>query len=292
MENLNIPLVWLADGEDVALARCVEAGLYAQHLIDTRGDDDLLRRVVEEGTKAMEILWWVGLRVGGKVAARLAINTGVSQEELFQQAALGVATAVRSYDHARGFRYTTFVHHVAAQALSDVDQLRVCAPGSTRGDRRAVRLAERARGDDLEIPLEEAASAAGVSVSSVARGTIRNVSFDPEAAADETAQDGFDKVMRTGLGFLELLSTRHRAVLQARYLSSSKTFDEIAAEFRVSSTTVMRWERSAIREARAVLDSDRTVSPSVSRGQPIAAASSASQARSTGRTARGGRKGP
>lgn len=279
MELLNIPLIWLADGEDLSLARAVEAGLYAEYLIDAGRDDPRLEPVAEEGRRSCEVLWWVGLRVAGKIAMKVAQRTGVPQDDIFQDAALAVATAIRAFDHTRGFRYTTFVHHVTYRALADIEHLRVFASAATRSDRRAARRATRAVEDDPDLSLSAAAAAAGLTPESVARGGVRHVRFDPDATEDEGAQVGFDQVAVPGLQFLDLLSPRHRDVLHARYLSGQTTLEKVSARLMVSDSTVLRWERDALRVARDLLNADRTMAPWISPTRRRGAASDASQAR-------------
>ena len=277
--TLTIPLVWLDEGEDIAAARAIEAGLYAHYLIQRDGASPSLTRVVEAGQQAHALLWSVGLRVARRLASRLAALTGLPEDDVFQDASLAVARAIHAFDHQRETRFTTFVHHVVTRALSDEDHLRVGALIASRSDRRASRKAARAQQDMPRDGLAAAASAAGVSLTAVARARWRQVPLDEATSAVDERALRVDEAACQGVAFLDLLSPMHRRVLQERYLAqSTRTLAEVASTLGVSSSTVLRWERAALSEARLVLSRERTEA-SVSPIRRPAASCVASQAR-------------
>ena len=47
--SADLPVIRLEPGEDTALARAVEAGVYATHLLAEHGPDSRLERVAEAG---------------------------------------------------------------------------------------------------------------------------------------------------------------------------------------------------------------------------------------------------
>lgn len=290
MDDLQIPLVWLGEGDDRAAARAIEAAVYAQHLMDAHGPDPDLARVVESGERATEIFWWVGLRIGRRQAAEVARTANLPEDDLFQDACLAVARAVHLYDHTRGIRYTTYVHHVIAQELMDEDHLRIGAGNATRGDRRAARKAAATRRTMEHATLEDAANAAGVSMAAVVRGSYRQVMLDPEMR-DEASGRLLDAIEAPGLGFLDLLTPLHRKILHARYVARQKLIS-IAESYGVSHSTIMRWESAALAEARAVLESDLTRRQGISQDQQPAAACASSRELSARRTGRDARRGP
>lgn len=289
MKHLNIPLVWLKEGDDRAVARAIEAGVYARHLLSLNGPDPALERVVEAGQEAAHIFWWVGLRIARRQSMTVARSANLPEDDLFQDACLAVARAVPSYDHARGVRYTTYVHHVVSQQLLDEDHLRPGAGNATRGDRRAARKAAAMR-DSEHTTLEAAARAAGVSPAAAVRGSYRQVLLEPDLH-DEASEAPMDAVTNTGTGFLELLNPLHRRILSARYLANEKLVT-VAARHGVSHSTILRWEGAALAEARAVLEGDLTRRPPLSRGRQPATACGASPEPSTRRTAIGALPGP
>lgn len=258
MDFFNIPLIWLRDGDDVREARAMEAGLYATHLLELNGPDPELEAVALAGEEAAQRLWWVGIRLARAISGRIASLNGLPHEDLFQEGCVAVAHAIRHFDHARGVRFTTFVHHVVRQGLADAENHRVGYGVPSRGDRRAARLTQQARQDNPGASLAEAACAAGVSVEAALRGRTRQTGFDEEAARDPNAEAAFEQASCTSLDFLELLTARHRWLLEARYRAGGATLAAIATRLGVSTSTAGRWEQEALAEARGLLIAERT----------------------------------
>lgn len=289
MNAPRLAIVWLHEGDDIAAARAIEAGLYAAHLLALGRSDPGLPDVVAAGRRSAELLWAVGLRVARKQANRLARAAALPVDDLFQEACLAVAHSIRSYDHTRGVRFTTFTFHVIAAHLSDAGHLRV-GSGSSRADRRAARRVAWQRERDPSVGLDEAAALASATVGSVLRGSIRQVPLD--AAVDLAVTDSTRFDAEPSLDFLDLLSPRLRAVLAARLARPSATLTDLAAAFGVSTATMFRREREALDAARQVLTAERTVHPALSRDRPPATASGASPAPSARRTGPGARSRP
>ncbi|MEV0584539.1 sigma factor [Nonomuraea sp. NPDC050310] len=86
--------------EEVALAQQIEAGLYARHLIETRGPDPELEEVAAEGAAAQERMICANLRLVLPIAHRYAYQ-GVTFADVVQDGNLGLIEAVRRFDHAR-----------------------------------------------------------------------------------------------------------------------------------------------------------------------------------------------
>lgn len=101
----------LSAGDEVELAKRIEAGLYAQHLLDTGK---------QTGKNAAELEW---LAADGRAARaqfieqnlRLALATarkfrgrGFSEEDLRQDAYHGLVKAVDRFDYAKGFKFSTY----------------------------------------------------------------------------------------------------------------------------------------------------------------------------------------
>lgn len=266
LQALQLPDAWFGPGEDFACARAVEAGLYATHLIERRGADPELLRVAQLGREAADRLWAVGMKVAMQQARRVAAAHDITPEDLFQDGCVAVAEAIHRYDFTRGVRFTTFVFEYVVRALTEGARHRMGRPVATRADRRAARLAAEERDREASrgntIGLAEAAAAAGVSPTAARRALVRIVSLDDVMTADPSAEAGFARVDSPGLAFLELLSPRHRQVLELRFgvHGAALTLAATAARIGASPSTIHRWEREAIDHARALLDSERTTS--------------------------------
>lgn len=249
--QLDLPHVVLAPGDDARLARAIEAGLYAKHLIDEGVELPQLHQVMELGEEATQQLAWVGIRMALKFAKRTAHLSGLPEDELFQDGCVAVGEAIRRFDHTRGVRFSTFVHEYLYRVMCDAGHHRVGQPQVSRADRRAARHPQSA-----------------VETASSLRGRIKLVSLDealhtPAPPDEHTAENGTD--------FLELLLPRHAMVLRLRFGLAGRalTLVQIAEMMQASPSTVGRWEREALRAARHVLSGERTTAAAY-RGQAAA----------------------
>ncbi|MDO5678369.1 MAG: sigma-70 family RNA polymerase sigma factor [Propionibacteriaceae bacterium] len=250
--ELALPHVHLLPGEDFELARTIEAGVYAQYLLQTQPERPLLAEMVRAGLAASERLSWVGIRMALKLAQRAAYFSGLPAEELFQDGCAAVGEAIRRFDHTREVRFTTFVHEYLIRVMSDGEQHRVGHPQVSRADRRAAR--------------QESQSPAA------RRGRIRLVSLDDAAHVEVASADGPPETA-VGTDFLALLQPRHQKVLRLRYgyLGQPRTLAEAARIMNASPSTVSRWEREAVEAARLLLAGDRTTTAAAYREEAAAA---------------------
>ena len=101
--------------EEVELAKWIEAGLYAEHLLaqgyDGVHDPVLLQEVVQTGRAAFErfvvsnrrLVAWLGRR---RVATRA--TGGLDIEDLVSEGMLGIVRAVCKFDYALGYKFSTY----------------------------------------------------------------------------------------------------------------------------------------------------------------------------------------
>ncbi|GAA2267994.1 sigma-70 family RNA polymerase sigma factor [Nonomuraea roseoviolacea subsp. roseoviolacea] len=108
----DIPLLSAAD--EVELARRVEAGLYAGHLIARAPDGDRdaaslaeLREIRDEGRRAKELLIRSNLRLVVSAARRYA-QRGLPLLDVIQEGNLGLMRAVEKFDYKRGYKFSTY----------------------------------------------------------------------------------------------------------------------------------------------------------------------------------------
>jgi RNA polymerase sigma factor (sigma-70 family) len=266
ISSQTLPTVVIG-GRDEAIGRAIEAGVYAEHLLATHSsnhDWESLEAVARRGREAAELFWWVGVKMAMQAAGSHAQRTGAPVEELFQDACLAVAEAIRRFDHSRGTRWTTLVHTRIKHALLDASEYRVGLAASSRADRRAAhrasRLADDLAAEGVSVGLARAAEAAGVSAAAVTRAKTRLVSIEDVQEADLSS--GVDDVAHAGPGvdFLDLLEPHHRQVLELRFGIGCEplTLAETARRLRATTSTIHRWEKEAIGAARDVLDRERT----------------------------------
>ncbi|WP_405897623.1 RNA polymerase sigma factor [Streptomyces sp. NBC_00727] len=116
----RIPLLTAA--EEVELARCVEAGLFAEeHLARTPDPDTRLAvdldRLVVMGRTAKRRLIEANLRLVVSVAKRY-VGRGLTMLDLVQEGNLGLIRAVEKFDYARGYKFSTYATWWIRQAMS------------------------------------------------------------------------------------------------------------------------------------------------------------------------------
>ncbi|HMQ65968.1 MAG TPA: sigma factor [Arachnia sp.] len=272
--SADLPVIRLAPGEDVALARAVEAGVYAAHLVKEHGQDSRLARVAEAGRGASERLWWAGSRIAAHLAHQVATTQRLPVDDLLQDAYVALTESVLRYDHARGMRFSSFVYQSVTQALVEAYRHRPGTLPPSRGDRWAASLAanERNRLALLGIPvtLADAARTAGVSTTAAARGAMATVSLGMEWADDLPAAADDDPI-GCGTDFLALLQPTHARILAARHGIGrpARTIAQLAAELNHSPSTIARWEKAALAEARTLLSAERMT---MSRPEPVSRA--------------------
>ncbi|MCK2217315.1 sigma-70 family RNA polymerase sigma factor [Actinomadura sp. ATCC 31491] len=96
----------LSAEEEVALAKRVEAGTYAAHLLAEGVSRPGLEELVADGRAARDHLIRANLRLVVSVAKRYA-HRGMSWADVIQDGNLGLIEAVGRYDHTRGHRFST-----------------------------------------------------------------------------------------------------------------------------------------------------------------------------------------
>lgn len=106
--------------QQIVLSRRIEAGLYARHLLDAGGrlgeDDAALDRVADEGDVAFEAMVVGNLRLVVSIAKTFRTRT-LTLNELVQEGNLGLIHAVKKFDWARGFHFSTYATPWIRQAI-------------------------------------------------------------------------------------------------------------------------------------------------------------------------------
>src|SRR4051812_35353643 len=118
----KVPLLNAA--QEVELAQRIEAGLYAQHKLDsprgrrlserTRAD---LAGLAADGRRAKEQLLQANLRLVVSVAKRYA-RPSMPFLDLVQEGNIGLVRAVEKFDYQRGFKFSTYATWWIRQAMT------------------------------------------------------------------------------------------------------------------------------------------------------------------------------
>jgi RNA polymerase sigma factor (sigma-70 family) len=107
---------------EVDLAKAIEAGLYAESLLEeeklpkgvTREE---LEQLMTEGTRAKDLFIRANLRLVVSIARRY-VRSGMPMLDLIQEGNTGLVRAVEKFDYVKGFKFSTYATWWIRQAIS------------------------------------------------------------------------------------------------------------------------------------------------------------------------------
>jgi RNA polymerase primary sigma factor len=107
--------------QEVDLAKRIEAGLFAEHKLETAaGLDDDYRRdlelVAEDGRRAKAHMLEANLRLVVSVAKKYS-DRGLSLLDVVQEGNLGLIRAVEKFDYTKGYKFSTYAMWWIRQAI-------------------------------------------------------------------------------------------------------------------------------------------------------------------------------
>jgi RNA polymerase nonessential primary-like sigma factor len=267
--------------QEVELAKRIEAGVFAQHKLETAKRLSPQRRVdlkaiVREGNRARSHLLVANLRLVVSLAKRYT-GRGMPLLDLIQEGNLGLIRAVEKFDYTKGFKFSTYATWWIRQAVSRgmADQARtIRLPVHLVEQVNKLSRLKRELHQQLgrDATLEELAAESGIEpekISDLLDHARDPVSLDMPVGTDEEAPLG-DFIEDTEsasaesavvAGFmhrdidkvLDTLEEREREVVRMRYGlvdGRPRTLDEIGREFGISRERVRQIERDSMAKLR------------------------------------------
>ncbi|BCJ36107.1 RNA polymerase principal sigma factor HrdD [Actinocatenispora thailandica] len=271
---------------EVDLAKSVEAGLYADKLLEAgqtvRGaSKPELTRLVVEGQRAKEQFVKANLRLVVSIARRY-VRSGMPMLDLIQEGNTGLVRAVEKFDYERGFKFSTYATWWIRQAISRAiaqQERTVRLPVHLVEDvnrmRNMTRQLTRELGQEPEA--EQLAKALGVSVERInelKRWSQDTVSLDTPVGDDgdtnlgdlvaDTDSPSPEDLVLAGMerdrvdGLLGHLDDRSAGIVRARYgLDDGRehSLTEVAQRFSLSRERIRQLEIQALHRLRELAGS-------------------------------------
>jgi RNA polymerase sigma factor (sigma-70 family) len=267
--------------QEVDLAKDIEAGLYAEHLLEQdhlpeRWSAADLRAMVRKGEIAKDLFIRANLRLVVSIARRY-VRSGMPMLDLIQEGNTGLVRAVEKFDYERGFKFSTYATWWIRQAISRAiaqQERTVRLPVHLVEDvnrmRNVVRQLTRELGSEPEP--QQVAEALGVTVERITelkRWSQDTVSLDTpvgddgdtnlgDLVADSDAPSPEELVLaaleRTRIeGLLNHLDDRSAGIMRARYgLEDGRehSLTEVATRFSLSRERIRQLEIQALGRLR------------------------------------------
>jgi RNA polymerase nonessential primary-like sigma factor len=272
----------LSAHEEVELAKRVEAGVFARHMLDTatrlapaqRAD---LNRLVHDGQVAKNHLLEANLRLVVSLAKRYT-GRGMPLLDLIQEGNLGLIRAVEKFDYTKGFKFSTYatwwIRQAITRGMADqgrtirlpvhlVEQVNKLARIKRDLHQQLGREAtQQELADESGIPVEKVSDlldhsrdpvSLDMPVGAEEEAPLGDFIEDAEAADAESAvisgllQDDLRRVLAT-------LEDREQKVIRLRYGlddGQPRTLDQIGKRFGLSRERVRQIEREVMAKLRA-----------------------------------------
>ena len=267
--------------QEVDLSKNIEAGLYAEYLLEldelpTKWDRDELKAMVRHGDTAKDLFIRANLRLVVSIARRY-VRSGMPMLDLIQEGNTGLVRAVEKFDYERGFKFSTYATWWIRQAISRAiaqQERTVRLPVHLVEDvnrmRNVVRQLTRELGGEPEV--NQIADSLGVTperVVELKRWSQDTVSLDTPVGDDgdtslgdlvsDTDSPSPEDVVVASMernriaGLLGHLDDRSAGIMRARYgLEDGRehSLTEVASRFSLSRERIRQLEIQALGRLR------------------------------------------
>lgn len=271
----------LTAADEVELAKRIEAGLYAKHLLQKMGDQypagyrTELKELMRDGAHAQDHFLRANLRLVVSLAKRYA-RSEMPLLDLIQEGNLGLMHAIEKFDYQKGYKFSTYatrwIGQAIARSIADKEHT-IRKPVHYVEDIKKLGRLERelfqelgreATADELAFKMKTT-PAKVLEIQQNARDTIsldRTVGDGEDSlgqfVADRTTVDPDSTVINQQKNdqlrsALSTLGSREAAVVRMRHGLDDglpKTLDEIGAVFKLSRARISQIEREAMAKLR------------------------------------------
>lgn len=269
----------LSAEDEVSLARRIQRGINAREKLETSpellpDDNAELRKQEIDGIIAKRLLAEANLRLVVSVAKRY-IGRGMNFLDLIQEGNIGLLRAVEKFDHARGYKFSTYatwwIRQAITRAIADhartiripvhmietMSRLRNISKQLLQELGREPTIEEIAR--NAKMPVSEARRVLKISRHPISLDRPVGESEDSyfgdfieddsaespvQSAGNEMLKDRIEEVLKT-------LTYREREILKLRYGIGdgyTYTLEEVGKIFKVTRERVRQVEAKAIRK--------------------------------------------
>jgi len=247
----------LTAADEISLARRIEAGVYADHLLHlgnpSWATDDELRTVRDDGESAWQCFYTGNLRMAAMVAHRWANRYRVEVDDVLQECFLTLGGAIQAWDWKRGYRFSTLAWPRLTVAAQEACLQRLSGGVSPnwwlRAHSHVKHLAQdntvRGHSDPTRATADDLARTPDWVRRTLAWNPPRRLTPADESLATANARDPADDVWAG----LRLLGNLERGVVERRFGFRDETpasYKQIARELQISPRAVRRAEDRAL----------------------------------------------
>ncbi|WP_327068477.1 sigma-70 family RNA polymerase sigma factor [Kitasatospora sp. NBC_01250] len=274
--------------EEVELSLRIEAGVYAQHLLDAADDNGValpaevtreeLESIAADAERAKDVFIRSNLRLVVAVARRYP-RSGLPLLDLIQEGNAGLVRAVEKFDYAKGFKFSTYATWWIRQAItrSIADQSRtIRLPVHLVEELGRIRRVQREKSKELGREAEPSEIAAELDTTEARIKDVLDWARDPVSlnmAVDDEGETQFgDLVEDTGAvspedavlvmlrreeldDLIGRLDDRTASIIRSRYGMEDgreRTLTEVGKQHGLTRERIRQIEKHALAELKKI----------------------------------------